>query len=262
MKKILLTLMFIGAILSTHAQFHVIHMEQSDAKGATVERKTDFYFHSEHLRMDTRVGESAKQSVIYDRKAETVYMVDHTAKKYFVLDREVAAELKGRIEQMKKMAEERIAQMPPEQQEMARKMMEQQMGNIEADYGIEATGEESDINGYDCSEYLMSEDGELKKKMWVASYGDLGIGKKEVVCLEEFSELMASFAESMGSNLGDSNFLYQKEIQGLPVRSIDYDYGNPAGQDNIVDIETYTPTEQFFSIPGGYTEQSIDQGPR
>lgn len=261
MKRLLLTLTVLSLTLTTQAQFHVLHMDESNADNTSVLRNTDFYFHSDHLRMDTRTGETVEQSVLYNRSEETVYMVDHTSKKYFRLNREVAATLKERIEMMKKMAEERIAQMPPEQQEMARKMMAQQMGNIEADYGIEATGEESEINNYSCAEYVMTEDGETKRKMWVASYDDLEINKKEVGCLEEFSELMASFAESMGSNLGDSNFLYQKEIKGLPVRSIDYDYGNPAGQTNVVKVETYTPDQAFFALPSGYAEQSLDQGP-
>lgn len=261
MKKLFLTLSFTAMVLSLSAQFHVLRMEEKGVGGSTIQRYTDFYFHSDHLRMDTRTGTDVEQSVLYVRDAEKVYMIDHLAKKYFMLDEEVAADMKERIATMKKMAEERIAQMPEEQQAMARQMMEQQMGNIEADFGIEATGENSTINDFDCSEYLMTENDELKKKMWVAGYSDLGVSKKEVACLEEFSELMASFAESMGSNLGDSNFLYQKEIQGLPVRSIDYSYGNPSGEVNLTEVETYTPTKGFFTLPASYTEQSLDQGP-
>ncbi|QTN37846.1 hypothetical protein HZ996_01405 [Cryomorphaceae bacterium] len=243
------------------AQFHVLHTEESNLEGTEVKRYSEFYFHSHYLRMDTRTGDVVEQSVLFDREDQTVYMVDQGSRKYFKLDKEIAESLKAQIEQMKKMAEERISSLPPEQQEMARKMMEQQMGNIEADYGIEPTGKKSEINSYSCAEYLMTEDDEVKRKMWVASYGDLEISKKEVQCLEDFSSLMASFAESMGSNLGDSNFLYQEEIQGLPIRSIDYDYGQPAGQNNIVRVETYTPDRDFFKIPPGFTEQKLN-GPQ
>lgn len=258
MKRILAILIAILSLNIAQAQFHVLHMEESNMTKTEIKRYSDFYFHSSYLRMDTRTGDQVEQSVLYDRGNRTVYMIDQTSRKYFKLDEEIAENLKARIEQMKKMAEERIATLPPEQQEMARKMMDQQMGNMNAEHAIESTGEEKEINSYECSEYLMTEDGEIKRKMWVASYSDMGIGKKEVQCLEDFSSLMASFAEAMGSNLGDSNFLYQEEIQGLPVNSVDYDYGQPAGQNNVVGIKEYTPDRDFFKIPMGFTEQQLE----
>ncbi len=261
-----LGILFIGQNLQ--AQFHVLTIQErpysavsADAPDFIPLETSLMYFHSDFMRMDNRKGTEVLQSVLYDRAKERVYMVDHTSKQYLQMDEERANELKVQIESMRAMMEERIKSLPEEQREMAEKMMDQQGPKKKPYSEYSKTGENTEINGFESARYLVHEDGELARELWVASCPILGLSKKEVKCLQSFSNLMAVVAETIGGSLGGNNFFLIEETDGLPVRTIKYEYDKPKNVTELVSIEEYTVSDDFFGLPAGYSEQLINSGP-
>ncbi len=264
----LLTLFVVLIAQGVQAQFHVITIEDRPFSAGNAPQQefgllenSLMYFHSDFMRMDNQKGTEVLQSVLYDRENERVYMVDHTSKKFFQMDQERANELKVQIESMKAMMEERIKSLPEDQREMAEKMMAQQVKGMKTNFQYAKTGETAKINGYESSRYYVREEGELERELWVTSCDELGLSKKEVKCLQSFSNLMASVAETIGSSLVGNNFFLIEETEGLPVRTINYEYEKPKSTTDIISIEEYEPSNDFFGLPAGYTEETINTGP-
>jgi Domain of unknown function (DUF4412) len=171
--------------------------------------------------------------LIYNGDRDEIMVLDHDRQEYYVITQEQIELIAGQVEERMQQMEEALAELPTEEREFARKMMEAQMPAKKADTSggtLRKTGKTDTIAGYDCDYYDVLK-GELKiRDLCVTGWDDFPEGLEVAGAMQELGEFFASmrkaFAKSGGLDLMDSQremIAYMKELNGYPIRYRDYD---------------------------------------
>jgi hypothetical protein len=139
----------------------------------------------------------------------------------------------GQVEEAMKQMEEALAQMPPEQREFAKKMMESQMPVKKAASSggtLNKTGKTGSIAGYDCDYYEVMNGDVKTRDLCVTGWDDFPEGQEVADAMQElgdfFESMREAFARSGGLDLMDSQremIAYMEELNGYPVQAREYD---------------------------------------
>jgi len=171
--------------------------------------------------------------LIYNGERDEIIVLDHDQHEYYVITREQIELMASQVEAAIQEMEETLAELPAEQRDFARKMMEAQMPAKKADTSggtLSKTGKTDMIAGYACDYYDVLK-GELKiRDLCVTAWDDFPEGQEVAGATQELAEFFASmrkaFARSGGLDLMDTQremLAYMKELNGYPVRYRDYD---------------------------------------
>ena len=87
------------------------------------------YFGKRMFRFDPERKGDMNASVIFRGDRQQLVVLDHNRKTYFVLDDQVINRVSSQLGNMMAQMEARIANLPPDQREMARRMMQQRLGS-------------------------------------------------------------------------------------------------------------------------------------
>jgi hypothetical protein len=181
----------------------------------------------------TSISSNESGGMIYNGARKEIVAIDHDRQEYYVITQEQIEYIAGQIEVAMKEMEEALAQMPPEQREFARKMMEARMPVKKTGFGggkLSKTGETGTFAGYDCDYYDVLNGETRFRDICVTAWDDFPEGQEVAGAMQEmgdfFESMRDAFAKSGGLDLMDSQqemFAYMKELGGYPIRSRDYD---------------------------------------
>ena len=188
--------------------------------------------HSSRLEI-TSISSNESGGMIYNGERKEIVAIDHDRQEYYVITQEQIELIAGQIEEAMKEMEAALAQMPPEQREFAKKMMEARMPVKKTGFSdgkLSKTGETDNIAGYACDNYDVFNGEHKFRDLCVTKWDDFPEGQEVAEAMQEMGEFFASmreaFARSGGLDLMDSQqemFAYMKELGGYPIRSRDYD---------------------------------------
>jgi hypothetical protein len=181
----------------------------------------------------TSISSNESGGIIYSGERKEIVAIDHDRQEYYVITQEQIEIIAGQVEEAMKEMEAALAQMPPEQREFAKKMMEARMPVKKTGFGggeLRKTGETDNFAGYDCDYYDVLNGQDKFRDICVTEWEDFPEGQEVAGAMQEMGEFFASmreaFARSGGLDLMDSQqemFAYMKELGGYPIRSRDYD---------------------------------------
>lgn len=193
---------------------------------------------ADHVRIDTR-GEGGSV-VLYDRKSDTITILNPERKAYVTLDPATRAKVRKKMEAIV----EKLKQMPAEQ----RRMMSNAMGGIlDADRKgpmLKPTGASRTVAGYDCKVFQVMLPGNENYTVCNVDPGKLGISDAELANMKRF---MHALQESTGP-LAQS--FDQFIDHGIPVQSDTND-----GKQTLDTVSHDTVPAASFRIPDDYKEQ-------
>jgi hypothetical protein len=197
---------------------------------------------------------NAQMGLLFNKKNETLTMIDHKAKSYTTITKEEAETMAEMKVEMEKNMEEMMAALTEEQQAALREQLAKQDQMKQSSATYEPNGSNETINGWACKGYTGTKDGVHVKDVFAAELATLGLTEADIAVMDSFSELFKTLANPSGDKLSllQPASLAGQAYEGVPVKIIRYK-GDKAISENV--IESVTKLEipaDVWTIPSEY----------
>ena len=232
-----------------------------DAAGATTESVT-VYAQDGRIRMED-IGDTSGQNMSMIFMDNEFVVIDHGDQSYIIMDEAMVQEMGVKVNAAMQQMKEQLASMPPEQRAMVEQMMEQQMGGMMAAVEeslptrVEKTGSGSWQSG-DCTEYAVFTGEEKSQDICAAPLSDIEGADEAMAAFRNMAKFINSLADSMPGALGDAMaenpMGLMEEIDGFPVRTVDYMDGQTASVTTLESVEEKGLDPALFAVPEGYRQ--------
>lgn len=163
-------------------------------------------------------------------------------------------------ETKKKMEEEFLKQLPPEQREAYEKRREEMKGETEEPKGekkliveVKKTSETAAIAGYPTRKYQVWVNGELRKELWLSTKIRLA-DEVDLKKMRKFSEAMSG-PEAEESYESSPDYMQLMET-GAEMKSISY-HGGGSWTTEMKKIEQKKIPDSQFEVPKGYRKVTL-----
>jgi hypothetical protein len=222
-------------------------------------------------RLVAIAGDPDGGRIIFRGEEQQMLIVDDEDKTYMVLDQAMIQGIATQMSAMMKQVEQAIASLPKEQQEMARRALQQQnpaaaptATPVEED--VRRTSERATREGYPCVKYEVFEEGAKIRELWVTDWsnvrgqGDIATAMRSFA---DFAESLTSSVSGLGgasspSSIGSSIASWWHGIEGLPIVTTDIEDGHPVEESVVRSIEAADlDPRKVFEVPEDYTLETI-----
>jgi hypothetical protein len=247
---IILVILLIG-VLQANAGW-IVKMTSTAPDGS---KDTEvFYIENNKWKVDSR----DTGSFIFDLDKGVMMIVDHQSRTVYSGD---PSEITGMRNEAVKQMEEQMKNMPAEQREMIKKMMEQQMGQQPAsgkglDVEVRKTAEKSIVAGFAVLKYEIRVGGQHRENVWLTSKISLA-DEVDIAKLQKFMESMS--AGGMGeADYEDSPEYFNLYRQGFPLKTETImPGGNVVSEAYEVEEKKIAPKE--FNGPSDYKRKPLTE---
>jgi len=241
----------------------VVEMVSGDPESAGEGQIDKIYAKGGMLRMDPHPEGGGDESTILFRD-DTMWLIDHREKRCHRIDKEGMEKVSTQIGAAMKQMEAQMAQLPPEQREMMKKMMAERMPAMAGAMGEEAPprrvekGATEQVGSYPCTTFTMYTGDDKSWEVCAATESALGSDVHEVV---DAVRNMSRFAEQLREAVRqtpfagaiDTPFQSMDEIDGFPIRV--RGFGPGGAIDDESSLKSITPGElsdDLFTVPADY----------
>ena len=214
-------------------------------------------------------GEQESGGMIYRGDSGEMIALDHSGKRYYVLDeasmQQMGAQLSGAMKQM----QEALDSMPPDQRAMAEKMMKQHMPQgmqepARAPLSLHETGREDTVSGYACDYYEVRRNGAKVRELCVTSWDDLPGGRDIADAMLDMAGFYERMTEALSKEAGvgvlgeqQELFAHLEELDGYPVLTREFDSGGEITSESVLKSAVTADLDpSLFEPPAGYREMS------
>ncbi len=212
------------------------------------------------------IDEDGAVEMIFDRDTDTIYTIDHSSRSYVRLNRENIGELVGQVDSAMAEMRRQLAAMPPEQREMAERMMGGMMGNMGGGSAapppreMRESGRRGEAAGIACRWHDIFE-GQAQVGTACIAAADAVPGGDEMVAMINamsaiYEELMRQLADSVPMGLPANPILPMTETGGLPIRSTETRDGEDF-ETVLLAVREESVDPSTFQLPAGYTETAF-----
>ncbi len=213
------------------------------------------------------VDEDGAVEMIFDRATETIYTIDHGSRSYVSLNRENIGELVGQVDTAMAEMRRQLEALPPEQREMAERMMGGMMGNMGGAAGatppareMRETSRRGEAAGIGCRWHDIYE-GDAQMGTACIAAADAVPGGDEMVAMINamssiYEELMRQLADSVPMGLPANPILPMTETGGLPIRSTETRDGEDY-ETVLLAVREESVDPAIFALPAGYSEHGF-----
>ncbi len=227
------------------------------------------------LRIDVKSprggsGEAAARNhtlVFRGGESSSITVVDHRQRSFSVIDRESMAAFGAELRMMVQATAMRVESMPPEQQAIVRKMLENQLGPNQsrdrpAPGTMVRTSERATLSGLPCIKHAVFQGGKKLREVWVALPAAVRGGEPALTLLREMSDfygtLMGSFEAiapgfSGGFGPGQNPFEDLARMNGFPVLTRNFAGGRVNTEITLLSVEEQQLSPEEFEPPEGYS---------
>ena len=213
------------------------------------------------MRAETAGASGHKQTLIFDGAAQVMRMIDDEAKTYNEMTKaefdQMGARLSGAMAQM----QEQMKNMPPE----ARKQMEAAMqgrgmpGAAEAVTEYKKTGTDK-VGKWTCDKYEGTRGGEKVSEVCTVAPATLGFTAADFDVTKQMAEFFAKLVPQGADQLFRIGAATANGFSGLPVRTVTFTGGKPAGTTEMTDAGRQNIPDSTFAVPAGYTKRDMMGG--
>jgi hypothetical protein len=217
------------------------------------------YLDADKLRIE-QPDKDGSTIIIYRGDKGLVWMIRPGEKLYQETTKEDIQKMKAQMEQARKMMDEQMKNLPPEQKEQMEKMMGKMPGaqaeeKKETVYKLMGKGEK--VNDYTCEHYAAFTDGEKTWELWAADYKDIDVDFKDLAPLEALGQ----FFGEIGGDDFESYFVGTQEpfegkegprFHGMPVKWTDIEADSVVHVNELKVLEKRDVDAALFEVPEGY----------
>ena len=222
-------------------------------------RSQEIMVTSGHVRMEHN-ERGQEMILLFHQSANTFYAVQPGEKSYIELDPEKAGAMMDEAAKMRQQAmaqlEEQMKDMPPEQREQMKAMMERMGTPMPAPpekTRYEARGDSGSAGGFSCEWYDAFEGTERVRELCIAAPSSVGMPSGDTATMKAMQSSMQAIAERFG---GDG--MFQADFpDGVPIHVKHYDNGKLTSEQKMESISHDTLDKSVFEVPAGYKKQEL-----
>lgn len=222
------------------------------------------YLQANRLKVDVMdSGNTAKNTVVYNKDANTITILDHAKKKFSVMDKEKMKAMSEKMGAAAAKMKEMLAKMPPEMQEMMKKKMAAMTSSPDADLPVEVKkmGSSEKVGRWSASHYSLLRGGKEVSELWSVPAKDIGVDKDNFEVLKSMRDLFADMGNQMKGMFGSGSphqaqLLGFQKIEGVPVKTVSKSGKIERGL-LLENAEKKSLSDSDFSVPAGYEENKM-----
>lgn len=206
-----------------------------------------------------------KEHVIFNGDKNVMYIIDEAKKEYIEFTEADIKKLADKINQMNKMMEEQLSQVPESQREQIKNMMKSKMPSnetVEINYEYKVTAEKDNINGYSVTKYNSYQNGEKDlQELWITDFSNIDLKEDDFDSFILFRDFLNEIFSSIGNMADiDYNLFWDfKSLNGFPVKTVTLDEsGNEAETGTLESINRNFSDKSVFKVPSGYKKQDLN----
>ncbi|MCZ6491153.1 MAG: DUF4412 domain-containing protein [Acidobacteria bacterium] len=225
------------------------------------------YIDAGKLRIEGNSSGDEDFVMIFDQSRQTVWMIQPGEGTYIEMTAADIQKMKQTMDQamgqmaeaMKQMQAE-LANLPPEQRAMMEQMMKGRMPAMQSAPAPKVTTEVKSrgerVGPYTCTLYEVLTDGQRTGEVCVAPLDQVQLQQAEF----DTFRAMAEFYEPLSSNAPEAKIGMAglAQMDGFPVRWVDYDGQNVTSEWEVTEIERRSLETSLFAPPSGL--QKVDMG--
>jgi hypothetical protein len=250
-----LTLCILFSAVSLQAGIVIKSTEKS--KKMNMDMTTTMYVEKDRLRMEMS-GTGENQIIIFRGDKNLFWVVNKDKKSYAEMTQDDMKKLKAKMEEMQKMMEEQMKNLPPEQRKMMEQMMPGSMAKakvVKSEYKKKASGQK--VGKWICDQYDVFKDGKKSSEMWTTSWDQIGISREDVAGLKKMGEFFEVISEDIVDFMKVGSEEWEKEhgMTGIPVKWIDYVDGQPESQGEMKEVVKKNLDGSLFELPSGFDKE-------
>ena len=228
----------------------IITIEES-RRNSTVINKT--YIEKHLMRMESQIGDEMYVA-IFNAEKEILYNIDMKKKTYVMITKADLEKVGNRLNDVNKLLEDKLKDLPQEQQEMMRKMMkqnlpEQNTPKKEKSYSLVGEGEK--IENWECDKYRVKEDDEVIRDVWVTDWKNSGLKDDYKTVLKSMEKFFNFFTDQLGNKVRSQslNLDFSLADKGIPVKTVYYTNGEENGTSIVKEIKEEELPYSLFIVP-------------
>ncbi len=201
--------------------------------------------------------------MLFLEKEEVLRFVDDTGKTYFDMTKDWVQPAGDGEAEMAANLEQELAQLPPEQRDAARALVQKSLGTAKGPAAPEYvwTKETAKVLGYDCTKVEIMRSGEKRGEYWGTRSKDFQMRDAERKTMLAMQEYLRNFAIKVfpGGSGGDvvRAFGWDTSVDGFPLISRCFDKGKMTLDLKAESFDRKALAKDLFQIPSDYKEFSI-----
>src|SRR5690606_35265304 len=188
--------------------------------------------------------------MLYQADTDTLVIIDTDEREYTVLDPAARQQLKKKMSAAMADMKAKLAEMPPE----AQQMMQGLMGGLmnAAKPSIQKTGKQQTVGGYDCRIVNIMMGAKVSSELCIASADEVKIPEADYQAMQNMGAGLQQMAEAILQGFG-ADFSVLGELGGVAVSIRDDD-----GRALLTSVSDSAIPAATFEVPAGYTRKSLD----
>ena len=203
-----------------------------------------------------RIDDASPQWQLYKEDVKAIFSIDPRESTYTRLDSNSASVIRQRVDSLRAQIEDRVQQLPQEQQATARAAMLQSVPGLDTrnqKIGLDRTGRTDTVAGIKCEVVQVVRSGKPAETLCVATPKALGISKDTFSTVTSMFSLMQTLLAGTGFETAGLPYL---SLAGMPVRFTDTNTGE---RRQLVDVSHKEVSERRLSLPQDYVETAVTQ---
>ncbi|OQX23342.1 MAG: hypothetical protein BWK80_26500 [Desulfobacteraceae bacterium IS3] len=202
--------------------------------------------------------------MLVDVDKNTVTFADPKRKAYWTgTPEEFAAQAQKNMENMDRMIEKQLSQLPANQREKVRQSLVQEMSrrfqSSPSKIEVKAAKQSDKIAGHSVEKYEVMMNGQLRQELWIAE--DVKVNKD--LDIKKYGNMMKSFQSPFGRNDQDAALSSPEVMEviskGWPLRKVDYDEDGYPEREEVVKVENKSLPDTVFALPAGYRQMPMSE---
>lgn len=233
---------------------------------------TELAMDGRRLRMDVTdsSGKQPPMTMLFDGEKSELILLNHGDKSLTRLDRTTGTAIRERMEAARRQVNERLKQLPPEQREMAEKMLAGHLGMpgladpatrpTPAPARVSATGKSDSVGGRPCRVFLVERSGAEPAEICAESWSGAGVTEEDLVALEELGEFQTRMVEEVGGQgmpAMHHPFDLFRQVEGIPLRTRQKESSGGTRETIFTNLGKADVPASTFDVPAGYTERQL-----
>ncbi len=211
-----------------------------------------------------------RQGTVFLGDSGVMRLIDFDKKTYREMTKQdfeqMGSQVNDAMAQAKKMMEERMKDMPPEQRQMMEQMMKQRLGQapmaqpkpVETVYTRTSSGKS--ISPWTCDTYEGHQNGEKRWEVCAADWGQLDLSPADFEVFQKMAELFKSIVPQGADQLfqvGSGDWQQRQGYPGVPVLRIAYRNGAPYMEYRLTELSRKTFDDSLFEVPSGFQKIAV-----
>lgn len=217
------------------------------------------YLGNSGMRIETQ-AEGERMTMIFRSDKEVFWVINTTDKSYTEMTRKDIKKMKVQMDEAKRVMQEQMKNMPPEQRAMIEQMMKGKAMPAQPEKAVFKKGSSGvKIGKWTCDTYKGYRSGQLTEEVCTTSFKNLGIAQKDFKVMQRMAEFMSELSPDAASlyNVGSDQWEKEQGYPGIPVRTISYSNGKKVSQYEIQDVKKKRISSSRFELPKGITKQNF-----